>query len=144
MFRIFMIFLISISLLFFACSKKEDGTKKANGLNMKEGNWEITVIMQATGKIPIQIPPQTFTQCIKRENAVPQKVETNQDCKITKQEVKGDTVSWILECKTPKGPVISEGTVTYKGTTFDGVIKMKDRDMDFTQTMNGRWIGECK
>lgn len=144
MFKVFLISLISVFLMCFGCSKKEEGTKKVGGLNMKEGKWEITITMQATGKMPIQMPPQTFTQCITKEDAVPQKVETSQDCKITKKEVKGDTVSWVVECKTPQGPVTSEGTVTYKGTTFDGVIKMKDRGMEITQTMNGKWIGECK
>ncbi len=144
MFRFFLISLMSVSLLLFACSKKEESTKKVDGLNMKEGKWEITVAMQATGKMPFQMPPQTFTQCITKENTVPQKVEPNQDCKITKQEVKGDTVSWTAECKTPEGPVITDGTVTYKGTTFDGMIKIKQKDMEITQNMSGKWIGECK
>ncbi len=144
MVRLFLVTLMCLSFLFMGCSKKEEGSKKVSGLNMKEGKWEITFTMQATGKMPFQMPPQTFTQCITKENAVPQKVEPNQDCKITKQEVKGDTVSWTVECKTPEGPVITDGTVTYKGTTFDGMIKVKQKDMEITQTMNGKWIGECK
>jgi len=144
MIRKMLVLLILISLFFFACSKKEKEIKKSEGLNMKEGKWEITVQMQATGKMPFQMPPQTVTQCITRENAIPQKVENNQDCKITKNEVKGDTVLWTVECKGPKGPVISEGTVTYRGTTFDGAIKIKEKGMEITQVMNGKWIGECQ
>lgn len=141
--QIFVIF-IAVAILFLGCSKKEEGGKKIEGINMKEGKWEITITMQATGKMPFQMPPQKFTQCITKENYVPQKVEPNQDCKIIKKEVKGDTVSWTIECKTPDGPFTSDGSITYRGTTFDGIIKIKQKDMEMTQIMNGKWIGECK
>jgi hypothetical protein len=131
-------FFIVVSLFFFACKSKSSGP------NMKEGKWEINVKFKTTGKMPFQMPPQTFTQCITKDKAIPQKIEPNQDCKITKSTISGDTVSWIVECKTSEGPVISEGTVTYKGEHFDGVIKMKHFGMDITQYMNGKWIGECK
>jgi hypothetical protein len=133
-----LVLLVIISLFSFACKSKPSGP------NMKEGKWEITVTMEATGKMPFKMPPQTFTQCITKQNAIPQKAEQNQNCKFTKNEMKGDTVLWTVECKTPEGPVVSEGTVTYKGTTFDGVVKMKHFGMDITQNMNGKWIGECK
>lgn len=133
-----LILLLTLFLFLFTCSSSPSGPK------LKEGKWEITVRMEVKEKIPFQMPPQSFTQCITKEKAVPYHADPNQNCKITKQEIKGNTVSWIMECKTPEGPVVSEGTVTYKDTTFDGVIKMKQRGMEFTQTMKGRWIGECK
>ncbi|MEJ5226351.1 DUF3617 family protein [Thermodesulfovibrio sp.] len=130
---------LSLVFLISACSKK------AEGPNMKEGKWEITIQMEATGKMPFQMPPQTFTQCITKDKFVPEKVEaTNQQCKTIKQELKGDTVSWLTECQTPDGKLITEGTITYKGTTFDGVSKIKHGGMEITQKMNGKWIGECK
>ncbi len=46
--------------------------------------------------------------------------------------------------QTSEGLVMSEGTVTYKGTTFDGVIKMKHLGTEIIQNMNRRWVGECK
>ncbi len=134
-----LILLIAVSIsLFFACSAQTSGP------NMKEGKWEITIRMEATGKMPFQMPPQTVTQCITKQEAVPQKAEPNQDCKFTKKETKGDTVSWIMECKTPEGPMLSDGNVTYKGDKFDGIIKMKHSGMDITQHMSGKWIGQCK
>lgn len=138
MIRALFIILFSISLLMIACSKKEEG------LNMKEGKWEITFQMEATGKLPFQMPPQTFTQCITKKNVIPQNIETNKDCKVIKEELKGDTVAWSMECQTPDGPFFSEGTVTYKGTSFDGVGKMKHSGVEITQKMSGKWIGECK
>lgn len=138
MYRKVLLLLIVVSLFFFACSSKPSGP------NMKEGKWEITVKIETTGDMPFQMPTQTFTQCITKDNAIPQKAETDQNCKITKNTMSGDTVSWTVECKTPEGPVISEGTVTYKEDRFEGVVKMKHFGMDITQYMNGKWIGECK
>ena len=100
---------IVVSLFLFACKGKPSGP------NMREGKWEINIKTETTGKIPFQMPTQTFTQCITKDKAIPQRVEHNQDCKFTKSTISGDTVNWTVECKTSKGPVISEGTVTYKG-----------------------------
>ncbi len=151
MFKFFVFTIICFSVIFTACSKKEEGEKektfreeRVSVSDIKEGLWEITTTMEATGKLPIKMPSQTTTQCITKDNAVPQKVEPNQDCKFKKSEIKGNTVSWIVECKNPEGPVTTEGTVTYKGTTFDGMIKTKQKDMIFTMTMKGKWLGECK
>lgn len=133
-----LVLLAALSLFFFACGSKPSGP------NLKEGKWEITVKMELKGEMPFQMPPQTFTQCITKEKSIPQKVDTNQNCQIVKQQAKGDTVSWTMECKTPDGKMISEGTITYKGTTFDGSIKVKHKEIDMIQTMTGKWIGECK
>lgn len=144
MIRQIFIILMCIAILFLGCSQKKESGKKIEGINMKEGKWEITITMQATGKMPFQMPPQTFTQCITKENYVPQKFESNQDCRILKKEIKGDTVSWTVECKIPDGLFTSEGSVTYRGTAFDGIMKVKQKDIEMIQTMNGKWLGECK
>lgn len=118
------------------------------GPNMKEGLWEITISMEIPD-MPMQMPSQTYTQCITKKNIVPQREETNQECKTIKHDVKGDTVSWIIECKTSEGTTVSNGNVTYKGDMFDGIVKVsilggKGGDMEMTQKMSGKWIGQCK
>lgn len=113
------------------------------GPNMKEGLWQITVTMDMPG-MPMQMPPQTFTHCLTKKDMIPQKEEPNQDCKIIKYDVKGDTVTWVVECKDPEGTTVGNGKATYKGTTFDGVVKVKAVDMEITQKLNGKWIGQCK
>lgn len=115
--------------------------------NMKEGLWEITVKMEMPG-MPMQMPPQTFTQCITKKDVVPRREEPNQECKVIKTDVKGDTVTWIIECKTREGTAVSNGKVTYKGDTFDGVVKMsmhggRRGSMEITQQMKGKWTGQC-
>ncbi len=112
-------------------------------MNMKEGLWEITVQMEMPG-MPMKMPPQTHTHCMTKKDMVPQKEEPGQQCKMLKHDVKGDTVTWVMECKTPEGIAVSNGRVTYKGTAFDGVINMKHAGMEITQNMKGRWIGQCR
>lgn len=109
---------------------------------MKEGQWQITVTMEMPG-MSMKMPPQTQTQCLSRKDVVPYKAEPGQECRLTKSDVKGDTVSWSMECKTKGGPAVFNGTVTYKGESFDGVVKMKYEGMDMTQNLKGKWVGPC-
>lgn len=111
--------------------------------NMKEGLWEITMQMEIPG-MPMQMPPQTYTHCITKNNMVPQREEPDQECKMIKRDIKGDTVTWVMECKTSEGTAVFNGKVTYKGDSFEGIIKMKQSGMEITQNLKGKWIGKCK
>jgi hypothetical protein len=126
-----------ISLFLFSCSLQK-------GPNMKEGLWEITMRMEVPG-MPVQMSPQTYTQCLTQKEAVPQprQGEPGQGCTIVNKDIKGDTVSWRVECKTNEGTAVSDGRITYKGDTFEGVIQMTQGDMKATQQLSGRWIGKC-
>jgi len=130
------IFLFVISLFLVSCSVQK-------GPAMKEGMWEITMRMEVPG-MPVQMSPQTYTQCLTQKEAVPQSEEPNQNCKIVKQDIKGDTVSWRVECKTNEGTTVSDGSITYKGDTMEGIITMTQGDMKATQRLSGRWIGKCE
>ncbi len=111
--------------------------------NMKEGLWEITMTMEMPG-MPMKMPPQTYTHCLTKKDMVPQKEEPNQECKMIKHDIKGDTVTWVIECKTTEGTAVSNGRVTYKGNTFNGTVKVKHAGMEVTQNLKGKWIGQCK
>lgn len=111
--------------------------------NMKEGLWEITMTMEVPG-MPMKMPPQTYTHCLTKKDMVPQKEEPKQECKMIKHDAKRDTVTWVIECKTKEGTAVSNGRVTYKGTSFEGVIKVKHAGMEVTQNLKGKWIGQCK
>jgi hypothetical protein len=129
-------FLVSIFL--FSCTAQK-------GPNMKEGLWEITMRMEVPG-MPVQMSPQTYTQCLTQKEAVPQprQGEPDQGCTIVNKDIKGDTVSWRVECKTGEGTALSDGRITYKGDTFEGVIQMTQGSMKATQRLSGRWIGKCE
>jgi len=129
------IVLFVISIFLFSCTAQK-------GPNMKEGMWEVTVRMEVPG-MPVQMSPQAYTQCLTQKEAVPQQEEPDQGCKIAKQDIQGDTVSWVVECKTNEGTAVSDGRITYKGDTFEGVIHMTQGNMKATQKLSGRWIGTC-
>ena len=128
-----------VSILAFLCLFLTDISLAQN---MKEGLWEITAKMEMQG-MPMQMPPQTNTHCLTKKDTVPQKQESGQECKVTKHEVKGDTVTWVMECKTKEGTTVLNGKVTYKGETFDGVVKIKQAGTEMTQNLKGKWIGKC-
>lgn len=130
------ILLFVISTVLISCTVQ-------TGPNMKEGKWEVTIRMEVPG-MPVQIAPQTYTQCLTKKEAIPRGQTPDQNCKITKQDITGDAVSWRMECQTSEGPAVSDGRLTYKGDTFAGIITMKHKGMEVTQRLSGKWIGKCK
>ena len=116
-----------------------------DSINMKEGNWKTTMIMQANG---FAMPPQTFTTCLTRENIVPQEKQEDGECLITSLRAKGDTVYWIMECKDEESVTYTQGEITYHGKTLEGtvVITVKPKGgnpMTMTNSMKGQYLGPC-
>lgn len=110
--------------------------------NMKDGLWEITTKVEIPG-MPMEMPAMTHTQCITKENAVPDSSQPDQECKIIESHVNGDTVTWQMKCETPDGNAEATGEIVYSGDTFKGVIKMNMQDMEMLQKLTGKRIGDC-
>ena len=118
-------------------------TAHSAGVDMKEGNWEISSETSMTMEgMSMPSMANKSTYCLTREDPVP-KSEKDKECKIVKQKVVGNKVSWRMECK--KGE--AEGEISYHGTTYDGFIKMKMVEDGQTMTMNtklaGKYLGPC-
>ncbi len=119
--------------------------------NMQEGQWEIKGDMKMEG-MPFPMPaiPVTFSQCITKKDMVPQKQEKNQECTKISEKIEGDTVTWAGKCKDKKGAITeSTGSVTYKGSTFDGNIHTVTTDAKGAKSssnfkMTGKRTGDCK
>jgi len=117
------------------------GTAHPAGVDMKEGEWEISNETTMEG---MPMPPQASksTYCLTREDLVP-KSEKDKECRIVKQKVVGNKVSWRMECKKSEG----EGEITYRGATYNGNFRMKMADEGQTMTMNvklaGKYLGPC-
>ncbi len=115
--------------------------------NMTEGKWEITskVVMEG---LPMAVPPVKTSMCLSNKEAVPQKAQKNQDCKMISNKVVGDTVTWVMQCKDKNGTMDSEGKITYRGSSFDGtvIVNMKNSkgNQKITQNMHGKRIGGCQ
>ena len=117
------------------------GTAHPAGVDMKEGDWEIsseTSMAMEGMSMPSRANKSTY--CLTQEDLVPNK---DKECKIVKQKVTGNKVSWRMECKKGEG----EGEISYRGTTYDGFFKMKMVDEGQTMTMNvklaGKYLGPC-
>jgi len=117
-------------------------------VNMHEGLWKMTVQTQMSG-LPMQIPPTSFTQCITKKDLIPKDQEGKKGkCKITQQNISGNTVSWVMECKED-ATMKAVGRITYHGNTFEGTTDIstvvpKMGTMKMKQQIKGKRIGECK
>jgi hypothetical protein len=119
------------------------GTVHSAGVDMKEGEWEISSETTMTME-GMSIPPTADKKsyCLTQEDLVP-KSEKDKDCKMVNQKVVGNTVSWRMECKKAEG----EGEISYRGTTYKGFFKMKMLEDGQAMTMNvklsGKHLGPC-
>ncbi len=119
--------------------------------DMQEGQWEVKGEMKMEG-LPFPMPaiPVTFSQCITKKDMVPQKQEKNQECTKVSEKIEGNTVTWMGKCKDKKGAITeSNGSVTYKGSTFDGNIHTVTTDAKGAKSssnfkMAGKRTGDCK
>lgn len=115
----------------------------ASGPNMKEGLWEITTKTKIPG---MEMPPMKHTQCITKNDLVPQSSQPGQECKITETKVIGNTVTWTMQCKTQGEEMKGTGKITYSGDSFEGtiIISMPQANMKITTHISGKRIGDCK
>ena len=119
------------------------GSAESAGIDMKEGNWEISSETSMTmGGTSMPSMANKSTYCLTRQDPVPAG-EKDKECKIVKQKIAGNKVSWRMECKKGEG----EGEISYHGTTYNGFFKMKMAEDGQTMTMNmklaGKYLGPC-
>lgn len=111
-------------------------------LNMKDGMWEITSQVKMQG---MSIPPVTFSQCITKDNAVPQNNSPgHDDCKVSDMKTIGSTVSWTVTCSGQAGDMKGKGKITYHGDRFEGQMTMEHMGMVMVTEMSGRHTGPCQ
>jgi hypothetical protein len=145
--------IVSLSLVLTGCSKKEEAkappapsaeqTASTAAINMQDGEWEITMQMDMPGIPKDAMKPHTIKTCLTKDNYVPKADPHQSDCKVEKQEIAGNTVSWSAVCKDSTG----KGTITYAGDSFNGnmesTMKMEGKEINTKMTMNGKRIGPC-
>lgn len=114
-----------------------------SGVDMEEGMWEITTKVKMQG---MEIPPQTFSQCITKKDMIPQNNDPNQqgNCTVSDVQTNGNTVSWTMVCKTEGGEMKSKGKITYQGDSFTGESTSEMMGMVMVSEMSGKRIGPCQ
>ena len=115
------------------------------GPNVKEGEWKITVNFDVPG-MPMKMPPNTYTQCIKKDQPIPKNEKPNQVCETKDIKTRGDTVTWTVTCNNRGGAMTGKGVVTYKGDKMEGTMTMttEGEGANFTSHYQGVRIGDCK
>lgn len=115
------------------------------GPNIREGEWKITVNFEMP-EMPMQMPPITYTQCITKDNPVPETDKPNQTCETKNVTTKGDTITWTAECTNRGGKMRGKGTITYHKDTMTGTMSMnmEGQAMKMESKYTGQRIGDCK
>jgi len=125
-----------------AASPAEKSVAAPQEVNMQEGKWEITNTFEMKGMPAGMSKPHTITTCLSHKDYVPKNTE-QKDCAMKDLKVEGNTVNWEMLCKNSSG----KGSVTYAGSTFDGVMEtmMKEggKEMNAKITMKGKYLGPC-
>ncbi len=130
-----------------ACAAYAAPDARAANANVHDGKWETTMEMKMEG-VPFSIPPVKSTQCITKDNPVPQDKERQNKCKMKDQKISGNKVTWSMVCDDRGTKTESEGEITYSGDGYKGNMRMKTTDKSgktsvSTATMTGRRIGAC-
>jgi hypothetical protein len=119
----------------------------ASAAGPKAGKWQVTMEMDMPG-MPMKMPPQTFTQCITKEQAEnPQETlpkasrNQNSDCKLQDYKVDGNKVTWKLEC--PKEKMTGTGSASYENDAYTATMHMSMPDHEMTMKYAGKRIGDC-
>lgn len=120
--------------------------------NMQEGLWEITTKVEISG-LPKGLPEHTVQHCVTKKDIeegkgnMHQPESRNSKCEVKDYKVEGNKASWSIAC-SGDNPTSGSGTVTYSGTGFAGMTKMKmgrkGQETEMNQTFSGKRIGACK
>ena len=115
------------------------------GPDINEGEWEITVSFDVPG-LPMKMPPNTYTQCIRKDQPVPKSEKPNQTCEIKDIQTKGDAVTWTVTCTNSGGKMTGKGVITYKDDRMEGTMTMtlEGQGANMISHYQGVRIGDCK
>ncbi len=118
-------------------------TFAGSDVNFKPGKWEITSKMEMAGGM--NMPAHTSTQCMSRDNIIPQDTQPGQECVVTDTKTTGNTITWTMECKGTQGDMKGLGKITYDGDAFEGemVMSIPMANMKIINQMKGLRIGDC-
>lgn len=123
--------------------------------NMKAGQWELTIKNDMPG---MPAGPQSFTtsHCYTPEDVkdaqklLPKNPMEKNDCTFDQMKVTAGSMVYAMSCQTKAGKIVTKGTYTYKGDSFEGVSNTEmphpqgSGVMKLSTTVAAKRIGECK
>jgi hypothetical protein len=138
---VIIIAVLALSLLIIAgCDSKP----KPASINMTDGLWEISTLVDIPGVPEASKKPFSFTTCLTKNDLVPKaKTEADSKCEVRNKTITGNAVSYETVC----GDVSSKGTMTYAGSSFTGAsettMKREGKTMVMKAVLTGKYIGPC-
>lgn len=112
--------------------------------DIRQGLWRIETSIEMKG-MPMKLPPQTRTFCVKKKNYVPHQKKINKDCKY-KQERDGNSISWHMSC--PNLKMVQKGKIKYMGRRMQGssvsTMRQQGREARMVVKIKGQHLGSCK
>ena len=107
--------------------------------------YEVTVRMEMVG-MPMQMPAMTQRSCVKKGGSDADAVPRQDNCKVTDAKRVGNKLTFAMVC-TGRDAMTGTGEMTYAGDGYAGTIRMKGKmegqDMEMTQAITGRRVGNC-
>ncbi|MBN1142527.1 MAG: DUF3617 domain-containing protein [Deltaproteobacteria bacterium] len=120
--------------------------QQGSEINMREGLWEITSEVKMPG-MPMAIPPMTHQQCIKKSDlatTMPSSGPESQECTTRNLSIRGNSISYDVECGSGESATKAHAVFTYEGDTMKGTMKTTGPEgMQMTTTFTGRRVGDC-
>ncbi len=138
----FTVMFVLLTLGFFTVSCQSEPK-----INLQEGQWKITTDVKMKG-IPAQMPPITHTQCITKDDMIPQTGQAGQSeqkFEISNLKIDGNTVSYDILSSNQGGKMKGHSSITYDGDKMKGSMSatIQPGNMEMTYNMSGKRIGDC-
>jgi hypothetical protein len=132
---------------FFLFLLAAGGGSAPDTLHMRAGAWEITTITT----MPMMPSPRTTTstECVTDEAFDPRTLmEDAKDCRVTRQSVKGNTMTWSMECVGEEARMGGRGEFTVEDTTAHGSMQMElgggGPMLEMKTSWTAKHVGPCK
>jgi len=134
---------------------------------IREGKWEFTSEMQMEGmpQMPalppgVKLPPgmsvstrgnsmrSTVVKCVTKDDLVPASDQkTDNKCKTTKMERRGNTINWSTVCNDGGMKMTGDGVATYTGDLMDSTMTMTTQGQGQSTRQvvktKGKYLGAC-
>ncbi len=114
---------------------------------LEEGKWEFEIWYTFIG-VPQHFPSYTKTQCISKEDPIPQISRPGHECSRKLQGEFSSTYTWLVNCSTDWEAVQGIGRVEYAGGLARGdvhvqVINPVNPPQPMVFYVRGERVGSC-
>ena len=107
------------------------------------GMWTLSIDTQIPG-VSFEIPPATYSSCMKKKDLDPQNYKNMKNCKLLENKITSTSVEGKMQCITGSVKSIYIAKMNYNKTTATGDMKVITGNMVITSKLHAYRTGECK